>query len=123
MPNYSKTCVSGWRLLQEYGCEITEIPFERDYTREELKQIIEPFHGVIADSEPWCEDTLAQQKIFSNCPFWYWNGQCGCRSSQAASCDCDELSWTDANTVAEQAVALLLAALGKFQCWLENQAG
>ena len=95
MPNYSKTCVSGWRLLQEYGCEITEIPFERDYTREELKQIIEPFHGVIADSEPWCEDTLAAAKNLLAIARFGTGMDSVDVSSQAASCDCDELSWTE----------------------------
>ncbi len=109
MPNYSKTCVSGWRLLQEYGCEITEIPFERDYTWEELKQI-EPFHGVIADSEPWCEDTLAAAKIFSNCPFWYWNGSVDVEAAKRHHVIVTNCPGLNANTVAEQAVALLLAA-------------
>ena len=111
MPNYSKTCVSGWRLLQEYGCEIAEIPFERDYTQEELKEIVGPFHGVIADSEPWCEETLAAAKnLLVIARFGTGMDSVDIEAAKRHHVIVTNCPGLNANTVAEQAVALLLAA-------------
>ena len=111
MPNYSTTCVSGYRRLLEYGCEITEIPFNRDYTRDELKSIIEPFHGVIADSEPWCEETLAAAKNLQVIArFGTGMDSVDVEAAKRHRVIVTNCPGLNANTVAEQAVALLLSA-------------
>ena len=46
-------------MLLDKGYSIIETGLERDYTLEELKALIGDVDGVIADSEPWCEEAMA----------------------------------------------------------------
>ena len=40
MPHYRETCTRGYQKLVDHGFEITEIPYDRDYTVEELKEAL-----------------------------------------------------------------------------------
>lgn len=111
MPRYSQTCTAGYQRLVEYGCDITEIPFDRDYTVEELKSIAAPFHGVIADSEKWCEETLAAApNLQVIARFGTGLDSVDLEAARRHSVIVTNCPGLNANTVAEQAVALLLSA-------------
>lgn len=111
-PLYSQNSPTGYRMLVEKGYEIVEIPYERDYTMAELKEVIGDIDGIIADSEPWCDESLdaaPKLKIISR----YGTGMDSvdvdaCKRHGVMVTNCPGVN---SNTVAEQAVALMLSAI------------
>lgn len=59
IPNYARYCKAGYRLLQDAGCELVENDLGRPYTAEELAVVAADVDGVIANTEPWNEETLS----------------------------------------------------------------
>ena len=112
MPHYRETCTRGYQKLVDHGFEITEIPYDRDYTVEELKEAAAEIEGVIADAEKWCEETIASApdlKVIAR----FGTGMDSvdveaAKKHQVVVTNCPGLN---ANTVAEQAVSLLLSAV------------
>lgn len=58
--NYSKYCLEGKRILEDYGCEIIENPHGRPCTAEELKEIVGSIDGVVAGVDTWDEEIFAK---------------------------------------------------------------
>ena len=58
MPNYHKYCKEGMDRLLKFGCEVKINPYNRPYTKEELKKDIADVEAVIADSEKWDEEAF-----------------------------------------------------------------
>lgn len=110
-PFYSKNSPSGYKLLKEKGYDIIETPYNRDYTVEELKKAIREIDGVIADSEKWCDETLdaaPKLKVISR----YGTGMdnVDVEAAKRHGVIVTNCPGVNSNTVAEQAVALLLSA-------------
>lgn len=124
-PFYAENSPTGYQMLIEKGYEIVLNPHNRDYTKDELKEVIGDIDGIIADSEPWCEETLhvaPKLKIISR----YGVGMDSvdiqaCKRYGVMVTNCPGLN---SNAVAEQAVALLLSAIRKIpQLNLKTKSG
>lgn len=111
-PNYSKYSPSGYKLLRDHGYELTETPFERDYELEELKEVIADVDAVIADSEPWCEESFAAAKKLKVVAR-YGTGMNSVDTEAAVrhGVICTNCPGVNANAVAEHALALLLSGM------------
>ena len=113
-PFYAKNSPTGYRMLVEKGYEIVLNPHNRDYTQDEIIEVVGDIDGIIADSEPWGEQTLSaapKLKIISR----YGVGMDSvdtqaCQRHGVMVTNCPGLN---SNAVAEQAVALLLSAIRK----------
>lgn len=60
--NYDKYCWPGVEALQNYGFELKMNPYGRKYTQEELLADIADVDAVVADNEPWGEESFAHAK-------------------------------------------------------------
>ena len=111
-PKYSKYSPTGCKLLRDRGYEIAEIPFDRDYTLTELIAAAGDADAVIADSEPWCEESMSAApnlKIIAR----YGTGMntVDVEAAERHGIICTNCPGINANAVAEHAVALMLCAL------------
>lgn len=110
-PGYKDNSPTGYKMLVDKGYEIVHIPYSRDYTMEELKTVVGDIDGIIADSEPWNEESLScapKLKIISR----YGVGMDSvdteaCKRHGVIVTNCPGVN---ANPVAEHAVAMLLCA-------------
>ncbi len=110
-PGYKDNSPTGYKMLEDKGYEIVHIPYSRDYTMEELKAVVSDIDGIIADSEPWNEESLCcapKLKIISR----YGVGMDSvdteaCKRHGVMVTNCPGVN---ANPVAEHAVAMLLCA-------------
>lgn len=112
MPNYRETCTRGYQKLLDHGFEITEIPYDRDYTVDELKKAVFGMDGVIADAEQWCEETMAAApdlKVIAR--FGTGMDSVDVEAAKKHRIVVTNCPGLNANTVAEQAVALLLSVV------------
>ena len=57
--NYEKYCWPGVDALREYGFELEMNPHGRKYTQEELIEAVKDVDAVVADNEPWTEQSFA----------------------------------------------------------------
>ncbi len=113
-PFYAINSPTGYKMLQEKGYDILLNPHNRDFTLEELKQVVGDIDGIIADSEPWGEEALSaapKLKIIAR----YGVGMDSvdieaCKRHGVMVTNCPGLN---SNAVAEQAVSLLLSAIRK----------
>lgn len=111
-PAYSRFSPTGYKMLANKGYELEEIPYDRDYSLEDLKAIIGDVDAVIADSEPWCEEAFAaapKLKIVAR----YGTGMNSVDTKAAVrhGVICTNCPGINANAVAEHAMALMLSAL------------
>ncbi|MEI3085687.1 MAG: phosphoglycerate dehydrogenase [Oscillospiraceae bacterium] len=111
-PKYSKFSPTGYRMLLDKGYSIIETGLERDYTLEELKALIGDVDGVIADSEPWCEEAMAaapKLKVISR----YGTGMntVDTDAAKKRGIVCTNCPGVNANSVAEHILALMLGAV------------
>ncbi|MDD5017731.1 MAG: phosphoglycerate dehydrogenase [Eubacteriales bacterium] len=114
MPHYSETCTRGYRMLKAYGCKIIENHYDRDYTVRELQTIMPDVEGVIADSEKWCEETLtAAPKLKVIARFGTGMDSVDVEAAKRHGVIVTNCPGLNANTVAEQAIALIFCALRK----------
>lgn len=111
-PFYSQNSPTGYKMLVDKGYEIVHIPYARDYTIEELKEVVRDIDGIIADSEPWNEESLQcapKLKIISR----YGVGMDSvdtkaCKRHGVIVTNCPGVN---ANPVAEHAIAMMLCAV------------
>lgn len=111
-PNYSKFSLTGHKMLLDKGYTIIETDLERDYTLEELKRIVGDIDGVIADSEPWCDEAIAaapRLKVIAR----YGTGMntVDTESAKRHGVICTNCPGVNANSVAEHILALMLGAV------------
>lgn len=111
-PYYSKFSPTGYKMLLDMGYEVEEIPFDRDYTLEELIQVVGNVDGVIADSEPWCEESLnAAPKLKVLARYGTGMNSVDAEAVKRHNVVCTNCPGVNANAVAEHAMALMLGAL------------
>lgn len=111
-PLYEQNSPTGCKMLRDKGYELIFNPLLWDYTLEQTIAACGDVDGVIADSEPWCEETLAaapKLKVIAR----YGTGMNtvdvdACRRHGVIVTNCPGLN---ANTVAEHTTALLLSAV------------
>lgn len=111
-PNYSKYSPTGYKMLADKGYELKEIPFDRDYTLEELVQVVGDIDGVIADSEPWCEEAFrAAPSLKVVARYGSGMNSVDVEAAKRHHVTVTNCPGVNASAVAEHAVALLLCAL------------
>lgn len=113
-PLYEQHSPTGCKMLRDKGYELIFNSQLWDYTLEQTVAACGDVDGVIADSEPWCEETLAaapKVKVIAR----YGTGMNtvdvdACRRHGVIVTNCPGLN---ANTVAEHTTALVLSAVKK----------
>lgn len=109
--NYDKYCRPGVEALERYGFELEMNPHGRKYTQEELLEAIEDVDAVVADNEPWGEESFAgakKLKVVAKVGTGMDNFDLEAAKRHGvvvANC-----AGVNANTVAENTVAHLLSA-------------
>lgn len=110
--NYDKYCWPGVEALENYGFELKMNPHGRKYTQAELIEDIKDVDAVVADNEPWTEESFAAApnlKVIAKVGTGMDNFDLEAAKRHGvviANC-----AGVNANTVAEHAVAHLLAAI------------
>lgn len=111
-PNYAKYSLTGYRMLKDKGYTIVETDLERDYTLDELKSIISDVDGVIADSEPWCEEAFsAAPKLKVVARYGTGMNTVDTLAAKRHGVVCTNCPGVNANPVAEHIMALMLGAV------------
>lgn len=111
-PNYAKYSLTGYKMLQDKGYTIIETDLERDYTLEELKCIIGDIDGVIADSEPWCDEAFsAAPKLKVVARYGTGMNTVDTEAAKQHGVICTNCPGVNANSVAEHILALMLSAV------------
>ncbi len=111
-PLYEQNSPTGCKMLRDKGYELKFNPLLWDYTLEQTIEACKDVDGVIADSEPWQEETLAaapKLKVIAR----YGTGMNtvdteACKRHGVIVANTPGLN---ANTVAEHTTALLLSAV------------
>lgn len=112
--NYDKYCRPGLEALERYGFEWKMNPHGRRYTQEELLKDIQDVDAVVADNEPWGEESFAgakKLKVIAKVGTGMDNFDLEAAKRHGvvvANC-----AGVNANTVAENTVAHLLSASRK----------
>ena len=110
--NYEKYCWPGVDALREYGFELKMNPHGRKYTQEELLEDIKDVDAVVADNEPWTEQSFAgapKLKVIAKVGTGMDNFDLNAAKRHGvviANC-----AGVNANSVAEHAVAHLLSVV------------
>lgn len=110
--NYEKYCWPGVDALRKYGFELKMNPHGRKYTQEELIQDIKDVDAVVADNEPWTEQSFAAApnlRVIAKVGTGMDNFDLEAAKRHGvviANC-----AGVNANSVAEHAVALLLSVI------------
>lgn len=111
-PMYSTFSPTGYKMLLDKGYEIEEIPFDRNYTLEELKVVAADADAVIADSEPWCEEAMAaapKLKVISR--YGVGMNSVDTDAAKAHNIIVTNCPGINANPVAEHTIALMMCAV------------
>lgn len=129
-PNYARFSPTGYGMLKDKGYELIEIPFDHNYTLEELKELVVDVDGVIADSEPWCEEAFsAAPKLKVVARYGTGMNSVDTEAAKRHNVVCTNCPGINANAVAEHAMALMLSAVRnitnlnedmKSGCWKQS---
>lgn len=111
-PNYSKFSKKGYEMLKRKGYTLVETNLNRDYTLEELKSLVGDIDGVIADSEPWCEEVMeAAPKLKVIARYGTGMNTVDTEAAKRRGIVCTNCPGVNANPVAEHILALMLSAV------------
>ena len=121
VPNYSKYCQAGKRILQDAGCEIIENTSGRPFTAEELEELVGDVDGAIAGADVWSEQIFRaalKMKVLVRFGVGVDNFDLEAAKKYGITvCNCPGINTT---AVAEQAVALILG-LTRQIVWLNKE--
>ncbi len=110
--NYSKYCRPGKKILEDAGCEIVENPHGRPYTFEELKEIVGDIDGVVAGVDTW-DETVFQlaPRLKAIARFGVGVDNIDLEAAKKHGIIVSNSPGINSSAVAEQAAALILAAV------------
>lgn len=110
--NYSKYCRPGKKILEDAGCEIVENPHERPYTFDELKEIVRDIDGVVAGVDTWDEKVFQfAPKLKAIARFGVGVDNIDLEAAKEHGIIVSNSPGINSSAVAEQAAALILAAV------------
>ncbi|MBU9735655.1 phosphoglycerate dehydrogenase [Diplocloster agilis] len=108
--NYSKYCLEGKKILEDYGCEIVENPHDRPYTPEELKEVIADIDGVVAGVDTWNQEIFGlAPKLKAIARFGVGVDNIDLDAAKAHGITVSNCPGVNTSAVAEQAVGLILS--------------
>lgn len=109
--NYDKYCWPGVEALRNYGFELKLNPYGRKYTQKELLEDIRDADAVVADNEPWGEESFAgAEKLKVVAKVGTGMDNFDLEAAKRHGVVVANCAGVNANTVAENTVAHLLSA-------------